>query len=93
MPNSSLLEKVIIYNIDQTTGDITKASEGDAGGGPNDIRVDTNGKFVYTCNSMNVPSISAFSRNPTTGALTPLAPRDVAIPAPTSGPGIMVIQK
>ncbi len=86
-------KKVIVYNIDQTTGAITKASEADSGGGPNDIRVDTNGKFVYTCNTSNVPSVSAYSRNPADGSLTPLTPRDVPIPAPSSGPGIMVIQK
>lgn len=86
-------KKVIVYNIDQSTGALTKASETDSGGGPNDIRVDTNGKFVYTCNTINVPSISGYSRNSADGSLTPLAPRDVSIPAPASGPGIMVIQK
>ena len=86
-------KKVIVYNIDQTTGALTKASETDAGGGPNDIRVDTNGKFVYTCNTNNVPSVSGYSRNPADGSLTPLTPRDVPIPAPANGPGIMVIQK
>ncbi len=86
-------KRVIVYNIDQTTGDLSKASEIDTGGGPNDIRVDTNGKFVYTCNTKNIPSVSAYIRNPADGSLTALSPRDIAIPAPASGPGIMVIQK
>lgn len=86
-------KKVIIYNIDQITGDLARASEADAGGGPNDIRIDTNGVFAYTCNSMNSPSVSAFTRNAVTGALTPLTPRDVTIPTANGGPGIMVIQK
>jgi 6-phosphogluconolactonase (cycloisomerase 2 family) len=86
-------KKVIVYTIDQTTGDLTLSSEADAGGGPNDIRIDTNGLFGYSCNSSNSPSISSFSRNTTTGALTALAIRDLAIPTVNSGPGIMVIQK
>lgn len=86
-------KKVIVYNIDQTTGDLTRSSEADSGGGPNDVRIDTNGVFAYTCNSTNSPSVSAFSRNAATGTLTPLAPRDVVIPTANGGPGIMVIQK
>ncbi len=86
-------KKVIVYSIDQTTGDLSRASDADTGGGPNDVRVDTNGTFAYTCNSSNTPSVSAFSRNPTTGALTALTPRDIAIPTGNFGPGIMVIQK
>lgn len=86
-------KKVIVYAIDQTTGALTRASEADAGGGPNDVRVDTNGAFAYTCNSSNSPSVSAYSRDPATGALTQLTPRDIAIPTGNGGPGIMVIQK
>ncbi len=86
-------KKVLTYNIDQTTGQLSLASEADAGGGPNDVRVDINGTFAYTCNSSNTPSVSAFSRNPASGALTPLSPRDIAIPTGNGGPGIMVIQK
>ena len=85
-------KKVLTYSIDQTSGDLTLVSEADAGGGPNDIRVDINGQFAYSCNSSNSPSISAFSRDRTTGALTPLSPRDIAIPTSNFGPGIMVIQ-
>ncbi|MBY0452533.1 MAG: lactonase family protein, partial [Bdellovibrionaceae bacterium] len=85
-------KKVLTYAIDQTTGDLTLASEADSGGGPNDVRVDINGDFAYTCNSLNTPSISAYSRNKVTGALTPLSPRDVSIPTVNYGPGIMVIQ-
>ncbi|MBC7742195.1 MAG: beta-propeller fold lactonase family protein [Bdellovibrionaceae bacterium] len=86
-------KKVIVYNINQSTGQLSLASEADAGGGPNDIRVDTNGNFAYTCNSSNTPSVSAYSRNPANGALTPLTPRDISIPTGNGGPGIMVIQK
>ena len=91
--NAADPKKVIVYLIDQTIGDLTLSSEADAGGGPNDVRVDTNGIFAYTCNSMNTPSVSAYSRNASTGALTPLSPRDVAIPTGNGGPGIMVIQR
>lgn len=86
-------KKVIVYAIDQLTGELTLSSEADAGGGPNDVRVDTNGLFAYTCNSANTPSVSAYSRDSLTGALTPLAVRDYAIPTSNYGPGIMVIQK
>lgn len=85
-------KKVLTYAIDQSTGALTLASEADSGGGPNDVRVDINGDFAYTCNSLNTPSISAYSRDKTTGALTPLSPRDVSIPTVNYGPGIMVIQ-
>ena len=91
--NAADPKKVITYLIDQTTGDITLAADADAGGGPNDVRVDVNGTFAYTCNSANSPSISAYSRNPATGLLTALSPRDIAIPTSNYGPGIMVIQK
>lgn len=86
-------KKILTYSIDQTTGDLTLVSEADAGGGPNDIRVDINGQFAYSCNSLNSPSISAFSRDKTTGALSPLSPRDLSIPTANGGPGIMVIQR
>ena len=91
--NAADPKKVIVYSIDQISGDLTRSSEADAGGGPNDVRVDTNGLFAYTCNSANSPSVSAYSRNTGTGALTPLTPRDIAIPTANYGPGIMVIQK
>lgn len=86
-------KKIIIYAIDQTTGGLTRSSEADTGGGPNDVRLDTNGLFAYTCNSLNPPSISSYSVNTTTGALSPLSPRDYGIAAPASGPGIMVMQR
>lgn len=91
--NAAHPKKVISYSIDQSTGELTLSTEADAGGGPNDIRVDTNGTFAYTCNSANSPSISAYSRNPASGELTALTPRDIAIPTSNYGPGIMVIQK
>ncbi|MEQ1723432.1 MAG: beta-propeller fold lactonase family protein [Pseudobdellovibrio sp.] len=91
--NAAHPKKVVVYTIDQTTGDLTRASEADTGGGPNDVRVDINGLFAYTCNSSNVPSISSFSRNTTTGALSPLSPASITIPTGNGGPGIMVIQR
>jgi 6-phosphogluconolactonase (cycloisomerase 2 family) len=92
-PNGADPKKIIVYNIDQVTGAVSLASEADSGGGPNDIRIDTNGKFAYTCNTNNSPSVSAYSRDSTTGALTALSPRDLAIPTANNGPGIMFIQK
>lgn len=87
-------KKIVTYGIDQTTGGLTRLSNVDTGGGPNDVRIDTTGSFAYTCNSRNPASVSAFSVNKVTGALTALSPRDYAIPgAPSSGPGIMVIQR
>ncbi len=86
-------KKIIVYAIDQTTGGLTRSSEVDTGGAPNDVRLDTNGKYAYTCNSKFPPSISAFSVNKSNGELTALSPRDYSIPAPTSGPGIMVMQR
>lgn len=86
-------KKIIVYAIDQATGGLSRSSEATTGGGPNDIRLDTTGNFAYTCNSMNPASISAFSVNKTTGALTALNPANYAIPTVSGGPGIMVMQK
>jgi len=86
-------KKIIIYSIDPLTGGLTRSSEATTGGGPNDIRLDTTGFFAYTCNTENPPSISAFSVNKTTGALTALAVPNYSIPAPAMGPGIMVMQR
>ena len=87
-------KKIVTYAIDQTTGGLSRVSNIDTGGGPNDVRVDTNGMYAYTCNSINPASVSAYSVNKITGALTALTPRDYSIPgAPASGPGIMVIQR
>ena len=85
-------EKIITYSINQATGAVSKVSEVSTEGGPNDIRIDTTGNFAYSCNTMNPPSISAFSVNKTTGALTPLSPAYYPIAAPSEGPAIMVIQ-
>lgn len=91
--NSADPKKIVVYAIDQTTGGLSRVSDIDTGGGPNDVRLDTTGNFAYTCNSLNPPSISAYSVNKDTGALTALAPRDYGIAAPNSGPGIMVMQR
>lgn len=86
-------KKIVVYAIDQVSGGLTRVSNADTGGGPNDVRIDTTGNFAYTCNSRNPPSISAFSVNKITGALTPLSTPNYPISAPNSGPGIMVMQR
>ncbi len=86
-------KKIVVYNINQSTGGLTRASDIDTGGGPNDVRIDTTGNFAYTCNSANPPSISAYRVDKTSGALSPLATRDYAIPTLSFGPGIMVMQR
>ncbi|MBC7457811.1 MAG: beta-propeller fold lactonase family protein, partial [Bdellovibrionaceae bacterium] len=87
-------KRIVTYAINQTTGGLLRVSNVATGGGPNDVRIDTLGNYAYTCNSRNPASVSAFSVNKVTGALTALTPSDYAIPgAPSSGPGIMVIQK
>ena len=91
--NGTDAKKIVIYSIDQTTGALTRVSEANTGGGPNDVRLDTTGSFAYTCNSMNSPSVSGFSVNKTTGALTALSPANYTIPTASGGPGIMVMQR
>lgn len=91
--NGADAKKIVIYSIDQTTGALTRVSEANTGGGPNDVRLDTTGSFAYTCNSMNSPSVSGFSVNKTTGALTALSPANYTIPTASGGPGIMVMQR
>lgn len=91
--NSADAKKIVVYSIDQTTGALSRVSEANTGGGPNDVRLDTTGSFAYTCNSMNSPSVSGFSVNKTTGALTALSPANYTIPTASGGPGIMVMQR
>lgn len=86
-------KRAIIYEINQSNGTLTRKSEATTAGGPNDIKIDTTGNFAYTCNTLNDPSISAFSVNKSTGALTPLSPASYDIDANNNGPGIMVIQR
>lgn len=85
-------KRVIIYSINPSTGGLTRISQVTTAGGPNDIRIDTTGNYAYTCNTLNSPSISAFSVNKSTGALSNLTPASYSIPAPDSGPGIMIMQ-
>ncbi len=95
-------KQVIIYSIDQTTGSLTLISPTKASsvysslttaGGPNDIRIDTNGEFAYTCNSYRGPSINAYRVDGATGALTALPTPSYPVTALSFGPGIMVITK
>lgn len=90
--NEANSEKIITYEIDQSSGALTKLSDASTAGGPNDIRIDSTGNFAYTCNTMNPPSISAFSVNKTTGALSPLTPAYYDIDADNEGPAIMIMQ-
>ena len=85
-------ERIITYSINQITGAVSKVSDVRTEGGPNDIRIDTTGNFAYTCNTLNPPSISAYSVNKTTGALSPLTPAYYPIAAPSEGPAIMIMQ-
>ncbi len=91
--NAAHPKMIVVYSIDPVTGGLTRSSEAATGGGPNDVRVDTTGNFAYTCNSMNTPSVSGFSVNKTTGALTALSPANYTIPTGSGGPGIMVMQR
>lgn len=91
--NGADAKKIVVYAIDQSTGGLTRSSEATTGGGPNDVRLDTNGNFAYTCNSMNSPTVSGFSVDKTTGALTALTPANYTIPTASGGPGIMVMQR
>lgn len=85
-------KRVIVYSINPATGGLSRVSQVTTAGGPNDIRIDTTGNYAYTCNTLDSPSISAFSVNKSTGALTDLSPASYSVPAPESGPGIMIMQ-
>ncbi|MBC7420511.1 MAG: beta-propeller fold lactonase family protein [Bdellovibrio sp.] len=90
---------VTAYTIDLTTGFVSRVSNTSptgqyfTNGSPNDIKVDSNGAFAYTCNPYNNASIDAYRINSSTGQLTHLTPSSYAIPIVGSGPGTMVIQK
>jgi 6-phosphogluconolactonase (cycloisomerase 2 family) len=79
------------YSINAGTGVLTGIScggglgcSGDlftAGAGPRSVTVDPSGKFLYVANSFNVAggnSVSAYTINATTGALTSVGPATVA---------------
>ena len=87
-------DNVSVYAIDRSTGSLTQVSGSpfQTGRGPVAVRVDPSGKFVYTANfdvlPTNVSSVSGFSLDSTTGALTPVPgspflagrnPNDIAI--------------
>jgi 6-phosphogluconolactonase (cycloisomerase 2 family) len=74
-------DTVLAFSIDSSTGALTPlAGSPFAGGGPNpqDIAVSPDGKFVFVANNGDVDtatsgSVSAFSLNASTGALTAVA--------------------
>ena len=65
------------YTIDPATGTLTPIAGSPFAGGsnPSGVAVDPTGKFVYVANFSNngVGSVSGFTINPATGALTPIA--------------------
>jgi 6-phosphogluconolactonase (cycloisomerase 2 family) len=69
---------VSVYAIDRTTGGLAEVSGSPFATGlnPVGVGVDPSGKFVYTANfdvlPTNVSTVSGFTLDPTTGALTPV---------------------
>lgn len=65
------------YTVNQITGELTEVagSPYPAGTSPTAVRVDPSGKFVYASNYgwPGIGSVSAYTINPVTGALTPIA--------------------
>lgn len=67
------LGKLWGFNVNQTTGALTPTSNWATKDGPNDVRILGDGKFVFTANTES-NSISVFSRDLSTGNLTPASP-------------------
>ena len=78
MPEGSL-NKVSVYAIDLTTGNLTFASSvaSGTGGGTNCVAVDPSGKFAYATNGGS-NNVSMYTINTLTGALTPIGTGYVA---------------
>jgi 6-phosphogluconolactonase (cycloisomerase 2 family) len=69
---------VSAFTINASTGALTAiGSPGPAGPGPASVTVDPSGRFVYVANlgsgNPNTPSVSAYTINPSTGALTAIS--------------------
>lgn len=75
---------VFMYNIDQTTGLLTPTSPATvySGGIPWQVVVAPSGKFAYVVNNLSggayTDGVWQYTRNPTTGVLTPNTPPTVA---------------
>ena len=61
------------FSVNTTSGAIAELSASPYPGGPGQIVVDLTGKFVYLGDSDNTGQVVAYSRDATTGALTPIA--------------------
>ena len=87
-------DNVSVYAIDRSTGSLTQVSGSPFATGRNPVTVglDPSGRFVYVANTAvlptNVSTVSGFTLDPTTGALTPVPgspfvsgrnPNDIAI--------------
>jgi 6-phosphogluconolactonase (cycloisomerase 2 family) len=87
-------DNVSVYAIDRSTGSLTQVSGSPFTTGRNPVAVglDPSGRFVYVANTAvlptNVSTVSGFTLDPTTGALTPVPgspfvsgrnPNDIAI--------------
>ncbi len=81
---------VVAYSIDQTNGNLsTVGSPVAAGNNPGSIAVDTQGQYVYVANYLS-NTISAYSINPSTGAITEITGAGSPFAAGTN-PGSVVI--
>lgn len=83
---------VVAYRINSTDGQLTFVeSESTAAPpltpGPTALKVDPTGQFLYAV--LNDRTILAYTINPTTGALTPLAGNPYSSGSPNSGPGVV----
>lgn len=79
--------KVWGYNINATTGVLTNISNWATNDGPNDVRILGDGKFVFTANTES-NTVTVFSRDLSTGNLTPASPAFYTI---GNSPGIIGI--
>lgn len=81
------LGKLWGYDINTTTGVLTTIGNWTTNDGPNDVRILGDGKFVFTANSES-NTVSIFSRDLSTGNLTPASPAFYTI---GNAPGIIGI--
>ena len=81
------LGKLWGFNVNSTSGVLTPTSSWATNNGPNDVRILGDGKFVFTANTES-NTITVFSRDLSTGDLTPAVPSFYTI---GNSPGIIGI--
>lgn len=96
--NNSGDNTISVYSIDGITGALTPIGGSpfpitNGAGGNNQLTIDPSGQYLYVASRVNQGTVSAFSINPTTGALTQLPNSPYTTGTGASGPFAITVYK